>query len=217
MDERARDHLELKLETESNRCHRTFDQLMRGIVCEQSANRVLGSGSMVRRSLEVIEQMALEYTNYVIKEAHTITPDAESFSLATKYAKRFLLTLKEQLPRAIKSLINDKTSTQEAWQRELNRIEGDLNRQLNIAEFDFDKNGVVNPAPKEKKAKPKKTPLPKKSLDNWWESKRKVRDAMSQADLLADIRKKYPDNFISRERIRKLTEGRKRGPKAISR
>jgi len=60
------------------------------------------------------------------------------------------------------------------------------------------------------------TPLSEADLKKWWNSKSKVRDLLSKDELLALIRSKYPDNHISRERIRDLAGARKRGPKGLS-
>lgn len=70
------------------------------------------------------------------------------------------------------------------------------------------RNGKVS-----KKVKNKLPSLSRTTLNKWWESLANSRDAMSQGELLDDVRHKYPDNSISRQRIRDLTKGRKRGPK----
>jgi len=56
-------------------------------------------------------------------------------------------------------------------------------------------------------------PLSDAQLARWWEGLATVRDAMSEPKLLRDVRERFPDSFIARERIRALTNGRKRGPK----
>lgn len=56
-------------------------------------------------------------------------------------------------------------------------------------------------------------PLSESNLRKWWDSKAKVRDDLSQDELLTIARFKFPDNHISRDRIRNLTGARKRGPK----
>lgn len=58
--------------------------------------------------------------------------------------------------------------------------------------------------------------LPDSKLTQWWESKAGARDGLSIEELLTLARVKFPDNHISRDRIRDLARGRKRGPKPIS-
>lgn len=58
-----------------------------------------------------------------------------------------------------------------------------------------------------------KPPLSEADLQKWWGKRESVRDSLSQDELLTLIRAAYPDNQISRERIRALTGERKRGPR----
>ncbi|MGI8943179.1 MAG: hypothetical protein ACR2FJ_02900 [Qipengyuania sp.] len=60
---------------------------------------------------------------------------------------------------------------------------------------------------------PTKPPLSQSNLDLWWDKKAAVRESLSEAELLALVRGAYPNNFISRDRIRELMGPRKRGPK----
>jgi hypothetical protein len=58
-----------------------------------------------------------------------------------------------------------------------------------------------------------KSPLSQAELERWWHKKEAVRDALSEAELMALARAAHPDHFISRDRIRELMGPRKRGPK----
>jgi len=60
---------------------------------------------------------------------------------------------------------------------------------------------------------PDKSPLSDAELQKWWGKRANVRDSLTQDDLLVLIRSDYPDNHISRDRLRALTGERKRGPK----
>lgn len=60
-----------------------------------------------------------------------------------------------------------------------------------------------------------KAPLSEANLQKWWSSKAGVRKMLTKDELLALVRSKYPDNHISRERVRDLVGARKRGPKGI--
>ena len=62
---------------------------------------------------------------------------------------------------------------------------------------------------------PTKPRLPDATLNKWWEEKAAVRDDLTIDELLAVARVKFGDNHISRQRIRDLASGRKRGPKPI--
>lgn len=53
-------------------------------------------------------------------------------------------------------------------------------------------------------------------LERWWKSMAKARDSLSQKELLLLVRQRYPEKFISRDRIRDLATGRKPGKKPIS-
>ena len=52
-------------------------------------------------------------------------------------------------------------------------------------------------------------------LERWWASKAVIRAKLSQEELLTLIRAAFPANQVSRERIRELSGGRKRGPKTF--
>lgn len=56
-------------------------------------------------------------------------------------------------------------------------------------------------------------PLSDTALNKWWESLADVRDSLSETALQSKIREKYPNKFVSRDRLRKLIGSRKRGPK----
>lgn len=58
-----------------------------------------------------------------------------------------------------------------------------------------------------------KRQLAQSELLKWWSSKADVRDLLTKDELLALVRAKYPDNIISRDRVRDLAGARKRGPK----
>lgn len=63
-----------------------------------------------------------------------------------------------------------------------------------------------------------KTPkprLPESHLIKWWTAKAQIREGLSIDELLTLAREKFPDNHVSRDRIRVLARGRKRGPKPI--
>lgn len=55
--------------------------------------------------------------------------------------------------------------------------------------------------------------LSESDLQKWWNKRANVRNSLSQDELLILIRAAYPENQISRDRIRALTGERKRGPK----
>lgn len=59
---------------------------------------------------------------------------------------------------------------------------------------------------------PHRKPVSESSLNSWW-IKMVERDSLSQAELLKAVRAEFPNNSISRDRIRDLTNGRKRGRK----
>lgn len=63
--------------------------------------------------------------------------------------------------------------------------------------------------------KPLRKPLSDSDLKTWWRSKTKVRDLLTKDELLALVRAKFPDNHISRDRVRDLIGPRKQGPKPI--
>jgi hypothetical protein len=73
-------------------------------------------------------------------------------------------------------------------------------------------NGVEMASNASDASKPLKPPLPNSDLQTWWKSKAAIRDSLSQDELLALVKAKFPDNHISRDRIRALTGSRKRGP-----
>ncbi|WP_156363623.1 hypothetical protein [Sphingomonas sp. Leaf357] len=56
-------------------------------------------------------------------------------------------------------------------------------------------------------------PLADAVLKEWWEKRSKVRDLLSEADLVALVRSNYPENHVSRDRMRQLMGPRKTGPK----
>lgn len=56
-------------------------------------------------------------------------------------------------------------------------------------------------------------PLSEAALRKWWTSLGSARDQMSLVALLHRARADHPDCFISRDRIRALAPGRKRGPR----
>jgi hypothetical protein len=58
-----------------------------------------------------------------------------------------------------------------------------------------------------------KSPLSQSDLSRWWDKKEAVRDALTEAELIALVRAAHPNHFISRDRIRELMGPRKRGPK----
>lgn len=62
---------------------------------------------------------------------------------------------------------------------------------------------------------PTKPRLPDANLNEWWDKKAAVRDGLAIDELLAIARTKFPNNHVSRDRIRDLARGRKRGPKPI--
>lgn len=64
----------------------------------------------------------------------------------------------------------------------------------------------------DKPPSPKLSPLSDATLNKWWESLVDVRDSFPQRELLLKIRSKYPQRFISRDRLRKVIGSRKRGP-----
>ncbi|WP_430417029.1 hypothetical protein [Parasphingorhabdus sp.] len=53
-------------------------------------------------------------------------------------------------------------------------------------------------------------------LNKWWQSKSIIRDSLTKDELLALVRAKFPDNHISRERVREPIGPRKQGPKPLS-
>ena len=59
--------------------------------------------------------------------------------------------------------------------------------------------------------------LPEAGLGSWWQNLSPDQQAMSQDTLLEDCRAAHPDHRVTRDRIRSLTSGRKRGPKPITR
>jgi len=59
-------------------------------------------------------------------------------------------------------------------------------------------------------------PLSEAELQKWWADKSKVRESLTKEELLTLVRAKFPDNHISRERVRDLAGARKRGPKGFS-
>lgn len=61
----------------------------------------------------------------------------------------------------------------------------------------------------------KKKPIPGALLDGWWNALGAGREQMSQVDLHKAITAAYPQYTISRDRVRQLAVGRKRGPKPI--
>lgn len=60
---------------------------------------------------------------------------------------------------------------------------------------------------------PTMPPLSQANLEIWWNKKIAIREALSEAELLALVREAHPNNFISRDRVRELMGPRKRGPK----
>lgn len=62
------------------------------------------------------------------------------------------------------------------------------------------------------KVEPK--PLPKSALASWWDGLGADRE-LSQVKLLVRVRADHPEHFISRDRIRQLAAGRKRGRRPI--
>lgn len=61
----------------------------------------------------------------------------------------------------------------------------------------------------------KQRPLSEAKLRAWWENLGINGEAVSQILLLDDVRKAHPGYFVSRDRIRKLAAGRKRGRPSI--
>jgi hypothetical protein len=61
----------------------------------------------------------------------------------------------------------------------------------------------------------KKPNLSDAELNKWWESMVSSREQLSQDQLITLVRAKYPENCVARDRIRKLSGGRKRGPKGF--
>lgn len=57
--------------------------------------------------------------------------------------------------------------------------------------------------------------LPDPRLQKWWDGKASVREGLSIDDLWTLARASFPDHHISRDRMRVLAGGRKRGPKPI--
>lgn len=65
-------------------------------------------------------------------------------------------------------------------------------------------------------SKPSRVPLSEAHLKDWWKCLGPEGQAEPQDDLLAMCRAAFPDRYISRERIRRLTGPRKRGRKPFS-
>lgn len=59
----------------------------------------------------------------------------------------------------------------------------------------------------------KNPPVPDRELEEWWKSKKESRDGISQLDLLKLAKAAFPKHYVTRERVRKLSEGRKVGRK----
>ncbi|WP_260581344.1 hypothetical protein [Sphingopyxis sp. PET50] len=75
------------------------------------------------------------------------------------------------------------------------------------------RNKTISVAPSPETSDASKAPLSNADLEKWWNKRANVRDGLSQDDLLILVRADFPDNHISRDRIRVLTGERKRGPK----
>lgn len=56
-------------------------------------------------------------------------------------------------------------------------------------------------------------PLAEALLKAWWEKKARIREFLSEAELLVMVRSAYPDNHVARDRMRDLMGPRKTGPK----
>ena len=58
-----------------------------------------------------------------------------------------------------------------------------------------------------------KPTLPDAELKRWWQKRSNVRDKLSQGDLWALAKANFPDQSVTRDRIRELADGRIPGPK----
>lgn len=58
-------------------------------------------------------------------------------------------------------------------------------------------------------------PLAEAKLNAWWRGKEAIADSLTEEELLTLVRAKFPENYISRARIRKFTSGRMQGRKPI--
>ncbi len=59
-------------------------------------------------------------------------------------------------------------------------------------------------------------PLPDAKLSKWWEGKAAISEGLTHDEIAALLRAAFPDNHVTRDRIRALTGRRKQGPKPIS-
>ena len=59
-------------------------------------------------------------------------------------------------------------------------------------------------------------PVSSAALSKWWNAKSNTYDALSQDEILTLAKAAFPKNTITRERIRDMTPGRKRGRKPIT-
>lgn len=120
-------------------------------------------------------------------------------------------------------------SQQSAQSWSLNKVKGNgvrdrLLEAIELQGLHFHRSGLAamglsDPAPE---AGPRsvldrgdKPPLSEADLQRWWSKHSRVRDGLTQDELLVLIRAVHPENYISRDRIRALAGERKRGPKPL--
>lgn len=227
MDIRARNHLALALSHAADLQARVFEQTLQRNYGEFSRAGRFHSVMRIVRSIELMEEAIKAYLATAMSTARKLSPHHVAFVIAAVNCQRFANRLKEQIPYIVWHPDGQPNPKDQsgivAATRIFDQCKSDLGVLLKLAEFDFDIEQPVTVAEIADNAeherflpgdREKRLPnLPEPKFQSWWRGLGVRRDRMSLLELVASVRSAFPDNRVTRQRIRDLAPGRKRGPK----
>ncbi len=159
--------------------------------------------------INLLDKMLYGHCDFCIENARQISSESWTLEQAELAAWSFFDQFRKEVPDIFGdggSIMTDALKYFDV------RIKGRIAERLAIAKHDWP--APDNPAPEHgTKRKTVGNMLPPAELKKWWNGLGAGRDSMTQADLWAKVREKFPSNSITRDRIRALTKGRKPGPK----
>lgn len=226
MDIRARNHLALALSHAADLQARAFEKTLQRNYGEFSRAGRFHSVMRIVRSIELMEEAIKAYLATAMSTARKLSPHHVAFVIAAVNCQRFANRLKEQIPYIVWTNGQPNPKDQAgivAATRVFDQCKRDLGVLLKLAEFDFDLEKPVTvaeiavntglerflPGDREKRL----PNLPEPKFQTWWRGLGVRRDRMSLLELVASVQTAFPDNRVTRQRIRDVASGRKRGPK----
>ena len=222
MDDHLSRHLELLLEFKLDKLIDDLDHRIPAIDGEFAGQGQFWSHSRLERIFGLIREAVLDFPDQAVaislekggfgREALSVISDlAQShFNYWTDCTPSITRLRSGSAPESVREAMH-------AHAEELmNKIHKDLDKRLKIAAFNLDALPPLSGSQddNDKKAeKDTKRAVSPVDLSGWWQGLDAQTQNLPQTTLLELARSAFPNKFISRERVRELTPGRKRGPR----